>query len=187
MRRPDRVESARRLVEEKEWRRSDERLRDPQALLHPLGHRGDAAAALGAARRAEQLAPLGRRRPRRGKPLVQRQHLVGAQQPGKRTARRGSRASAAPRDPAGAPQPRPRRRRRAQPAGDLDERRLPGAVRPEQPDELPGAHVESTPSSAWTGRTASRAPSQPGRAARRKPYQRCQTPLGVRHRFLFDG
>ena len=38
------VERARRLVEQEQPRRSDQRLRDPEPLLHPLRHRLDAAA-----------------------------------------------------------------------------------------------------------------------------------------------
>jgi hypothetical protein len=54
-----RVERARRLVQQQEGRRADQRLGDSQTLLHALRHRlHTAVARLGEADELEQLAPL---------------------------------------------------------------------------------------------------------------------------------
>jgi hypothetical protein len=56
----DRVESARRLVEEQERRRADQGLRDSEPLLHALRHLLDAAvASLGESHELEQVGPFG--------------------------------------------------------------------------------------------------------------------------------
>ena len=80
---PDRVERARGLVEQQQARPADQRLRDPEALLHALRHRLDAAAALVAeADQRQQLGALGRAAGRARQALVQVQQLVGARPAG---------------------------------------------------------------------------------------------------------
>src|SRR6185436_15100696 len=127
----------RRLVEQEDARTADERLREPETLLHPLRHLLDAARArLDEADELEQLGALGGAAVRAGEPLVQLEHLVrglpaGEPEQLREVAERG----------AGGGRPRGRAadlgaaaRRPDEPAGDLDERRLPGSVRAEQPD-----------------------------------------------------
>jgi hypothetical protein len=81
----DRVQGARRLVEQQQRRPPDHRLRDPEPLLHALGHRLDAAVAgVGQADELEQLGPLGRAAGGLRQPLVQAQDLVGARPARKR-------------------------------------------------------------------------------------------------------
>ena len=136
---PGRVEGARGLVEQQQRRLPDERLRDPEPLLHALRHRLDAAVArLGQADELEQLGALGRAALGAGEPLVQREQLVGARPAGEaeqlrevaeRAAGRGRPGGRAA-DLGGAAG------RPDEAARDLHERALAGAVRAEQPDEL---------------------------------------------------
>ncbi len=69
----DRVEGAGRLVEQQQARAADQRLGDPEPLLHPLRHRLDPlAGGLAELDQVEQLRPLLRAPGRAGEPLVQR-------------------------------------------------------------------------------------------------------------------
>ena len=143
-----RVERARRLVEQQHRWRPDERLRDPEPLLHPLGHRIDPHGA-GAREpdELEQLSALAVAARRADESLVEAQDLVG-RVPAWETeelgevaergtgGRRSRRRSADLRAAAG---------RANQPAGDLDEGRLPGPVRSEQAYELAGLHLQADP------------------------------------------
>src|SRR6185437_15263895 len=134
-----RVERARRLVQQQKPRAPDHRLCDAETLLHPFRHGSDARPArLGQADQCEQLAALARASLRVRQPLVERKHLVGGH-PAREAeelcevAERlpgGERAGGRPRHLGAAA------RRPDEAAGDLDERRLPRAVRAEQPDEL---------------------------------------------------
>src|SRR5206468_3669609 len=75
-------------------------------------------------------------------PLVQLEHLVGRVPAGKaeELGEIAERRARWPRAGAGAGDARLPTARPDEPGGDLDERRLAGAVRAEQPDELPLAH-----------------------------------------------
>src|SRR6185437_11285776 len=76
---PDGVERGGRLVEEENPRVADERLRDAEALLHPLRHAVDASMRrVGQRDELEQAPALGGASVRAGEPLVQLEHLVGA-------------------------------------------------------------------------------------------------------------
>jgi hypothetical protein len=154
---PHRIEGAGRLVEQQEPGRPDQRLGDPQPLLHALGHRRHPhGARVGQADQLEQLGSLARsaRRPRQ--PLVQHQHLVRrrpsgkaeqlgevAQRPpcGRRAGRRATHLGR----PAG---------RAHEPAGDLRQRRLAGTVGPEEADELARPHFEVDPGQRRLGAVA---------------------------------
>jgi hypothetical protein len=141
----DRVERARGLVEHEQPRRADQRLRDAQPLLHALGHGGDlCVACLGEPDQLEQLCALRGAAVRARQLLMELEQLVGAQ-PVRETeqlrevADRGARLGGAGRraldlgPPAGGAH---------QAAGDLRERRLARAVRAEQPEQLPGRHLQ---------------------------------------------
>src|SRR5262249_41619091 len=74
----DRVERARRLVQEEQLPVPDERLRDAEALLHPLRHLLDVPVArVREADELEQLVPLVSSAVRRDKLLMQLEQLVG--------------------------------------------------------------------------------------------------------------
>src|SRR6185436_9534969 len=76
---PDRVERARRLVEEEQPRPAHERLRDPKPLLHSLGHVLDLARArIREADELEELGPLGVAAVRAGQSLMEVEQLIGA-------------------------------------------------------------------------------------------------------------
>ena len=142
---PGRIERARRLVEQQQAGRADERLREAEPLLHALRHRADPAP--GHVRELdelEQLPPLRRAAGRAGEVLVQAQHLVRrapvgeAEQLGE-IAEPGVRLGA----PGGVPADRHVPAGRADEAArDLHERRLAGAVRAEEAEELALRHVE---------------------------------------------
>ena len=144
----DRVEGARRLVEQQQLRRSDQCVREPEALLHAFAHGLDAQP-----RRSrepdpvEQVRALARTAVGPGETLVQREQLVGGRPAGiaeglgevaERAAGSGG-AGAGPEDVgcsgAGADQP----------AGNLHERGLARAVRAEEADQLTGleCHVDA--------------------------------------------
>ena len=135
-----RVERARRLVEEQQRRIADQRLGDPEALLHALGHRLDAPVArLREADEREQLGALGRAAVGAGQALVQGEELVGARPPGE-AEELGEVAERA------AGLGRPGRRaahlgraagRAHEPARDLHERGLARPVGAEEADQLP--------------------------------------------------
>ena len=73
-----RVERARRLVEQEHRWRADQRLGDPEPLLHSLRHLLDALmAGLRQSDQLEQLRPLGGSAGGAGEPLVQDEQLVG--------------------------------------------------------------------------------------------------------------
>ena len=145
---PGRVERARRLVEQQQRRRPDERLRDPEPLLHALRHRRDARPArLGEADELEERDALAVAGGRACKPLVQRQDLVRAHPGGKaeelRQVAERSPSLSRPRGRAGdldRPGGRPN-----EAARDLHEGRLAGAVRAEEADELPGLDPKIDP------------------------------------------
>ena len=158
------VERARRLVEQQQPRRrrpSPARARAAAACPSTSCRRGgrgprarptssSSRVALGrAAVRAGELAGAARAARRR------------CTSPGSGTARRGSRAPpCASREPAGAPQTsRVAGGRPHEPAGDLDERRLAGAVGPEQAEQLALADLEVDAAAAprWS-RSALRRP-----------------------------
>ncbi len=142
----DGVERGGRLVEQQQPRLADQRLRDPEPLLHPLRHAVDAAVG-GVCERdeLEQPPPLGLAAARAGEPLVQLQHLVRrvpareAEELREVPERGAGVARAGARSPRPPPIPE---RRPDEPDGDLHERRLAGAVRAEQPDELALADLE---------------------------------------------
>ena len=96
-----RVERARRLVEQQQPRAADQRLRDPEPLLHALRHPPrPARPRVGEADELEQLGALGLAAVRAGEPLVEREQLVGScTSPGSGRARRGTRARRARRRP----------------------------------------------------------------------------------------
>src|SRR5439155_1539057 len=154
---PDRIERARRLVQEQERRRADQRLRDAEPLLHALRHLLHAAATrIREADQPQQLVPLVRAAARSGEALVQLQHLVGGipareaeelREVAQRAARL-ARAGGQPADLGGAAG------RADEAAGDLDERRLAGAVGPEQSDQLALANLEIDPSERLDGSVA---------------------------------
>jgi hypothetical protein len=139
------VQRAGGLVEQQQPGTADQRLRDAQALLHALRHRlHTPGRRVAEAHELEQLGALGRPALRAGQALVQDQQLVG-RRPAGEAEELGQIAERAPR--------RRRARGRAadahaaagrshQPAGALDQRRLPGAVGTEQSDELALAHDE---------------------------------------------
>src|SRR5207244_6689193 len=115
----DRVERRRRLVQEEHARRADERLRDPEALLHPLRHVLDTPAArVGEADEVEQLRALALAAVRAGQALVPEQDLVGAV-PARKPEELGEVAERAPRGE--------RARGRARDLG-------PAGARPDEPD-----------------------------------------------------
>ena len=75
---PNRIEGARRFVEKQQPRRPDERLGDPESLLHPLRHRFDGSAArVQQADQLEQLAALLFAAVRARQTLVEQEQLVG--------------------------------------------------------------------------------------------------------------
>ena len=141
----DGVERGRRLVEQQQPRLADERLRDAEALLHALRHAVDAALR-GVRERDELEQPRALRgaAARVGEPLVQLEHLVGrvpageAEELGEVAERRACVARACAR----ACDLRRAAGRAHEADGDLHERRLAGAVRAEQPDELALADLE---------------------------------------------
>jgi hypothetical protein len=140
-----RVERARRLVEQHEPRVADQRLGDAQPLLHALAHRCHPASAL--AREAdpcEQRLALRRPAVGAGEALMQLEHLLGTC-PGGEAKQLGEVAGRCPRVAAagrGAGDLRLATRGPHQAAGDLDQRRLAGAVGPEQSDELARSDLE---------------------------------------------
>ena len=146
----DRVECARRLVEHQQARRADQRLGDPQALLHPLRHGAHARARrVGQARpaRAARAArPL--RRPTRTAAGAGRAARRRAATRGSGTARPGSRSSArAAGEPAGSP---------ATSASPPDGRTRPQAIFTSV--DLPAPFGPSSPTSSpgWTSRSTPR-------------------------------
>jgi hypothetical protein len=131
----DGVERGGGLVEQQHVRPPDHRLGDPQPLLHALRHRLDVALArVGEADELEQLVALGLAAARARELLVQDEHLVG-RRPAGEAEQLGQVAEGAldPRDALGGVH---------EPAAALHERRLAGAVGPEQADELALAHLE---------------------------------------------
>ena len=73
------VERARRLVEQEHGRSADERLGDPEPLLHAFRHLLDPPIArLGEIDQLEQLCPLGRAALGAGQPLMEDEQLLGA-------------------------------------------------------------------------------------------------------------
>ncbi len=142
---PGRVEGGGRLVEEEDARRAHEGLRDAEPLLHPLRHAVDTAiGGVGERDELEQPPPLLRTAGGGRELLVERENLVGRVPAGEaeelgeiaelRTRRAGAGARAGHLHPAAG--------RTDEPDGDLDERRLAGAVRAEQAHELALLHRE---------------------------------------------
>ena len=145
-----RVEAGRRLVEEEHLRRVHQRARDHHALrlaareeVRLDARRGRAGrTARGSRRRAPRARAPGRRGRRRGRSGCR----------GSRSSGRGCCAAAPPRAaPRAAPGPRRRRRRRSGPSlrgashrrQDPDGRRLPGAVRAEEAEDLAALGAEA--------------------------------------------
>ena len=142
---PGRIERRGRLVEEEQRRRADERLRDPEALLHALRHRLDARLArVRKPDEREQLDAFRFAAGRAGETLVQLEHLVRARPAGKAEQLREvpERAPRRRRARRGAADLRAAARRPHEAARDLDERGLPRAVRPEQAEELAVTDLE---------------------------------------------
>ena len=80
----DRIECARGLVEQQQPRRAHERLRDAEALLHPLGHGVDLGfAGRGQANQLEQLRTLGLSPLRARQSLMKLEQLARGQPAGK--------------------------------------------------------------------------------------------------------
>ena len=140
---PCRVERRRRLVEDEDARRADERLRDAETLLHPLRHAvHPAVASIGEGDELEQPLPLGGTAFGARQPLVEAEHLVG-RVPTREAKELGEVAELRPRSAragTGARDLGPSASGAHEPDRDLDERRLPGAVRPEQSHELTLLH-----------------------------------------------
>ena len=174
------VEAGRRLVEEQHLRPVDEPERDVEPALHParvavddaVGGVGDpdeleqlvdalpqlaAAHALDAALQHQVLAAGG--------------EAVDARAPAGR-----SRSRAGPRRPRARRRGRRRRRARRPAFVSVDEhadgRRLAGAVRAEQPEDLALAHRNETPSSACTSPVALAQPLDDDRVHRGRGYPR---------------
>src|SRR5262249_12833634 len=81
---PDRVQRGGRLIEQQDGRVADQRLRDAEALLHPLRHAVDATIRCLAERHElEQSLSLRRAAARDGEALVQLEDLVGGVPPWK--------------------------------------------------------------------------------------------------------
>ena len=150
---PDRVERGRRLVEQQQARLADERLRDPEALLHALRHPLDASLARVAERdQLEQPRALGGAAARACEPLVQLEHLVGrvpageaeelgeVAERGARGARAGARAATSAVPPLG----------RTSPTAIFTSVDLPAPFGPSRPTSSPSPTSRSTPFSAST-------------------------------------
>jgi hypothetical protein len=136
---PDRIQGARRLVEQQQARAADQRLRDPQALLHSLRHGLHTPPALVAeADQPQQLDALGRAAGRARQALVQAQQLVG-RRPAGEAEELGQVAERAPRGRRsgwGTAHPHGPARRPDEARGALDEGRLARAVGAQEADEL---------------------------------------------------
>ena len=151
---PDRVERRRRLVEQQQPRLADERLRDPEPLLHPLRHAVDAALrGLRERDELEQARALGGAAARAGEPLVQLEHLVGrvpageAEELGEVAERaRARRASLRARPATSAAPPVGRTR----PTAIFTSVDLPAPFGPSSPTSSPSPTSRSTPFSAST-------------------------------------
>src|SRR5581483_5362578 len=136
---PDGIERGGRLVEQEQTRLADERLRDAEPLLHSLRHAVDAAVRrVGEGDEVEQAAALGGSAARPGEALVQLEHFVGAVPAGEAEELRevAERCARGARAGTGADDLGAAARRPDEADGDLHERRLAGAVRAEQADEL---------------------------------------------------
>ena len=141
-----RVQGARRLVEQEEPRLADQRLGDPEPLLHPLRHRLDPRRAR--LREADQLEQVARARPRRRRTArgagAARAARRRSPSRGSGTAPRGSRSRRAPARcrPVAAARRRVPSVGRTRPQAIFVERRLAGAVGPEEADELALADLQ---------------------------------------------
>ena len=142
-----RVERARRLVEEQQPRRPDERLRDPEPLLHPLRHRRrpGGRGRLGEPDELEQLAPLrcaaAASRRAAGAAAAARRRVTSreAEELGEVAERRRAAAGArrVPADRRPSPTSAARGRRRSSRAS-TSRRRSGRAARPARPPRSPG-------------------------------------------------
>jgi hypothetical protein len=113
---------------------TDERLRDPESLLHSLRHRSTVAAAPPATDQLEKVTALLLTAVRARQSLMQLEQLVGGHPAGKRNSSARYPVQREPREPgARAANLRAPRRRPNETARDLDERRFPGTVRPSKP------------------------------------------------------
>ena len=141
----DGIERARRLVEQQDLRTADERLRDSEPLLHALRHLLDTAVArLGEGDELEQPRTLVAPARGAGKPLVEAEQLLRGH-PARKTEELGQVPEARSRLPGAGARPADERRaarRPDEPARDLHQRRLAGAVRPEQSHQLAFGHLE---------------------------------------------
>ena len=134
-----RVERAGRLVEQQQPRFADQRLGDPEPLLHALRHRRHPpVGGVGQPDQREQLPALGRAAVGAREPLVQRSSSSAVNQPGKRKS--SARYPIAHRPPA-----RCRTSGRTSPHAIFTSVDLPGPVRSEQADELALAELEVDP------------------------------------------
>jgi hypothetical protein len=144
---PLRVETVRGLVEDEEPRSPEQRPRDAQPLPHPERVRADGARG----HRSELDAVEHRVDPRVGNACRRREHPQMVP-PGalrvkvRRLEHRADRANRIPRQAVGPSLDRGRARRRVdEPEQDPQRRRLPGAVRPEEPGDPPCRDVEAEP------------------------------------------
>ena len=135
-------------------RLADERLRDPEPLLHALRHAVDAAVA-GVVERDELEQPpaLGGAAARAGEPLVKLEHLVrrvpaGEAEELREVAELGAGGAASRR---GRRRPRPgRASARTSPTAIFTSVDLPAPFGPSSPTSSPSSTARSTPFSAWT-------------------------------------
>jgi hypothetical protein len=139
------VERAGRLVEEQELGRSDEGLGEAEPLLHAFRHLLDLA--IGGVAEADELEEVASFRgpaARPGEALVKIEHLVAACPPRVAEELREVPEPRSGRDGTGrvAEYLRAPRRRSNEAAGDLDERRLAGAIRTEKADQLTLADLD---------------------------------------------
>jgi hypothetical protein len=153
VRRPDRVERARRLVEKEQPRPADERLRDPEPLLCiPLDMSSTLRARIGETDELEELGPLRLAAVRCGQALVQVEELVGGVPAGEaeelcQIAQRGARRG----EPAGAPATSAvPALGRTRPQAIFTSVDLPAPFGPSRPTSSPSATSRSTPPSAVT-------------------------------------
>ena len=180
----DGVERARGLVEHQQPRRAHQRLGDPEPLLHPLRHGGDLHVSRASSRPTSSSSSraLGGAAVRAGEVLVERDQLVGGEPVGEaeqlgEVADRRSRGRRPGRGPLDL---RAAARGAHEPAGDLRERGLAGAVRAEQAEQLAALDLRDPRRRAprWR-RSASRATSQERTAGTGRSVGSCP---GVAHR-----
>jgi len=141
----ERVERAGRFVQDHELRPSDQGDCEPEALLHPFREAAHAiAGAFGQAHEGQAVALRPRGHPDAGQTDVEGQHLASTQpRLVPEELRQVADAGARGRIGRGPPEEHHLSRLGVHEAEEhLDHRGLPGAVRTEQPDHLPAAHLQ---------------------------------------------